>query len=207
MEALFGKSEPEKMKLLLNVIRQPESTSAMRTEALEGLEDYVEQIDNANDLDKMGGVELILRVCVNAAEGAERVAGVSVLAAVMRNNPQGQASVAARGGGAVLIARLRVEEDPRVLAKVVGALGALIQGQRNMLEMLHRSGALALMAAILRASDDARTAARIRVAHLVGVLLCDPVTHSTLEDVGLVGALLMYACGGGGDLGQLLDCK
>ena len=73
INAVLGESETSKMKSLLMVIGSVKSSDLQKVESLMHLEDYIENIDNANDLETLGGVKLIstlLRKYVRGLDGS-----------------------------------------------------------------------------------------------------------------------------------------
>jgi hypothetical protein len=186
MRAGLAKLEPEPL--------HQEGGEEAALDALEELEFHCEDLDNANDLVKIGGLATLLQVCDSA--GAEvKEAACGVLAAGMQNNPPFQQASVALGVPAALLRLLDASQPLPVRRKALYALSALLRaGGDATATILALDGT---MPALLRAAASADAKEQRRALFLLLVL----VREGTLPPAplaahaGLGPALLGAACG------------
>lgn len=140
LDVLLGQPTVAKMRACLGKVTEEafQQADAMEAalQALEELEFYVEDLDNANDLAKIGGVQAMLYLCSAArAEHELREAACGVLAACLQNNPK-FIKVASDLGVATTLFRLLEEEVGEEAAgargKALYALSALLRGSKEL---------------------------------------------------------------------------
>ena len=160
--------------------------------ALEELEYYAEDLDNANDLAKIGGVQALLG-CLNAAPPQPRLqeGACAVLAAGLQNNPKFQEAALALGVPAALLAPLRpdaADGDAAVRQKALYALSALARSSAaSAAAVLALPGAAGCVVA--QCADAADAKLRRRACFLLMSLLHDHA-HASPPGGGLAPAAL-----------------
>lgn len=144
MDMLLGEPIVAKMRSCLSKLPQragaepPEGVEAALA-AMEELEYYVEDIDNAVDMAKIGGLQLLVP-CV-AHEGADselREVACGVLAAALQNNPKVQSACVAQDVLGTLLPLLRSDEAEilPLQRKALLATSALVRSSAEALEQL-----------------------------------------------------------------------
>jgi len=130
--------------------------------ALEELEFYVEDMDNANDLAKIGGVQALLYCCSpERVEADLREATCGVLAACLQNNPTFQQAALSLGVPSVLL-RLLLEEQEEAEAalpvrrKALYALSAMLRSSSEIATPLLEEPGLVTMLVALSAHSDSK---------------------------------------------------
>lgn len=94
--------------------------------SLEFLQELVEPIDNANDLDTMGGLdEVLLRIDSKHAD--IRQAAYHVLGTASSNNDIVQNQIVSKNGVRQMVRRLKVENERDAIVKGLYALGAVVR--------------------------------------------------------------------------------
>ena len=197
IEAIFGESEVKKMKLLLNVIREARenSTAEQRVEALEGLEDFVENIDNANDFIKMGGMQTVLEQCLSSDSVEERIAATSLIAAIAKNNMFGANEIIKAGGFDLLMARLRKEKDWKASCRVLSGISAVVQLNLAALQAFDKCGGTSFLASMLR-SKETHEKVKERIVFMVSFLMKDKESIDILENSSLTSSLFLVILDG-----------
>lgn len=113
------------MRIFLDRLREGDEKKNLSPEervlCLQNLEELAEEVDNANDLDKLGGINYVVQNCCPSEYGPERAAAASILACVARNNPAGQAAVGRCGGLQWMVKELREERFGPAMLKVFSA--------------------------------------------------------------------------------------
>lgn len=141
-------SDVDRMKKLVEICKNPQSTPDEIKAALEQLQFYVEDLDNANDLNKIDGIEPVVSF-LEHPEDDVRYWATFIVATVAQNNPTGQLNLIKHGTIGKLIALLQREKDLGVLQKSVAALSAIISGNPTAEAFfLHRGGLEALAGAL-----------------------------------------------------------
>jgi len=145
MDMLLGEPIVAKMRACLGKLgdggQLPDGTDAA-LEALEELEYYVEDIDNAVDMAKIGGLQT-LKACLTGSPAAEdvevREAACSVMAAALQNNPKVQEAALALEMPSTLLQLLQEAEDDSTLPvrrKALLAVSALCRSSPAAVELL-----------------------------------------------------------------------
>lgn len=125
MRECLGQLEPEKLQ-------EPDALE-LAIGALEELEFHAEDLDAANDLAKIGGVQALLECCSPSRVPELREAACGVLAAGLQNNPPFQEAAVALDVPQTLLRLLhgQQEEELPVRRKALYALSALLRGSRE----------------------------------------------------------------------------
>mmetsp|Transcript_10896 Transcript_10896/g.36769 ORF Transcript_10896/g.36769 Transcript_10896/m.36769 type:complete len:342 (+) Transcript_10896:163-1188(+) len=148
MDALFGtkvKFLQKVVERLLSSVRRDEAGELV--EVLEELEGEITDIDNANDLDKVGGLQPVLEL-LSHREREVKTAALWVVGTAAQSNPVLQELLAGRHIMAKLLAPMEeagaakeVQElDPKLLAKSLYAVSTFVRGCRSCLEQFVEGG-------------------------------------------------------------------
>lgn len=138
MEA--GTVDPaDQMKALISVLQveRPNKQDAVekkyeaefvdnKVTSLEHLQEWVESIDWATDLHKLGGFETVIKLCSDP-EQRIRVRALEVFATVVQNNPQCQDWALELGGLKPLVESLEKAADELEQSKILLALASLVR--------------------------------------------------------------------------------
>eukprot|EP01139_Manchomonas_bermudensis_P005434 Amastigsp_a175099_193.p1 type:complete len:332 gc:universal Amastigsp_a175099_193:1016-21(-) len=151
VEALFP-LDSDKMREALRALEDAETSLADRETALDLLLFLVDAIDNAVDLPKLNGLEVLERVVRSSGVDSLRVGALWVLATSLQNNPETQAAFLARPSLLALV--LETLGDPgasrEVRLKAVGIVSALCTDAERVLALDKSVG---LLGALVRATD------------------------------------------------------
>lgn len=180
LDVLLGQPTVAKMRACLGkvteeALQQP-GALLPALDALEELEYYVEDLDNANDLAKIGGVQSLLGCC--SAEPPEpelRAAACGVLAAFLQNNPPFVKIAVELGVPAALLRLLddgeAGDEAVAARAKALYALSALLRSSKEAAAAVLASAAARRTLLAAAAAPHARV--RRRALFLLAALLRD----------------------------------
>eukprot|EP00245_Coleochaete_scutata_P006383 TRINITY_DN20810_c0_g1_i1.p1 TRINITY_DN20810_c0_g1~~TRINITY_DN20810_c0_g1_i1.p1 ORF type:complete len:442 (+),score=104.95 TRINITY_DN20810_c0_g1_i1:104-1429(+) len=152
MDALRMPSDMELMKIALAVLR---NTSALFEDRQRAFHEILE-LDNGDDLDKLGGLETVLEE-LQRPEEALRALAAWVLGQAAQNNPTVQMRLLDLGALPQLIERVRAEDaDGEESIKALYATAALVRDNRRAQEnFFGLSGGAALLTQLL--VDDSKT--------------------------------------------------
>lgn len=124
------------MMLLIGKLTSSNATPEELCDALESLEYYVEDVDNANglvnqlnfkayvhssDLNKINGIGPVISLLHNVSPGVRKNAAL-VIASVASNNPAGQAVMLQAGAVPALVEMINAETDASVIARGLTAI-------------------------------------------------------------------------------------
>eukprot|EP00164_Ancoracysta_twista_P002118 GFYU01002795.1.p1 GENE.GFYU01002795.1~~GFYU01002795.1.p1 ORF type:complete len:433 (+),score=110.10 GFYU01002795.1:41-1339(+) len=127
MADYFGVSKSvENMMALQGLIAHPESTHEEVVDALEMLNDYVDQVDLARDFDYTGGLDLILHLLSNS-DSEIRGGAAAVVATCTSNHEYIKNKVIQKGGLTQLINLLDPKEMLSIKEKAVGAIANILR--------------------------------------------------------------------------------
>lgn len=121
------KSDLEVMKDNIALLTNSSQSLQMKIDALTRLEDYVHQIDNARDLDRIHELETIVQF-LNATEDRLKEKAANVISAAAQNNKEVQNAVLKYNGLQYLLRMLYPYQTPLVRKKGIYALSALVRG-------------------------------------------------------------------------------
>eukprot|EP01105_Mastigella_eilhardi_P019317 TRINITY_DN4536_c0_g1_i2.p2 TRINITY_DN4536_c0_g1~~TRINITY_DN4536_c0_g1_i2.p2 ORF type:complete len:250 (+),score=80.99 TRINITY_DN4536_c0_g1_i2:332-1081(+) len=170
--------------------------------ALEQLVYFVEDVDNANDLPKINGVDPVVEQLKHRA-ALVRANAAWVLAAVAHNNPEAQNGLLQHGAAVPELLRLLNEEqDSSVMAKVLGAVSAIVANNRTGCERVVQAGAVPRLLSLATSTSQGSTAntqtrALMILKHLVGAL---PAAKGTACTEASLPALLPCLESASGDV-------
>lgn len=205
MDMILGEPIVAKMRACMEKMGAPALAEVGGAEvalsAFEELEYYVEDLDNANDFAKIGGLQVMVDCCSEEhSRAAElREAACGVLAACMQNNPKLQEAAVTLGIPDMLIGLLREGGPPAVRRKALTALSALLRAApataSTVLALPELKGTLVQLAA----TDDRKL--QRRALFLLQALLADGslAPGALMEASPEVPAALLSACCDGED--------
>ena len=150
----------------------PGADDAAQLDALEELRALVEPIDNANDLESLGGLAPVVARLGDAHAAAVRAAAAAVVGTAASNNLKFVSRLAAAhpGATAALLAVSQLPDDAAA-ARGLYALGAVVRGSREARGAFYAaSGLAALEQAVARRGAGAERV-RTRALHLLTDLM------------------------------------
>lgn len=121
----------KKMMALISTLHDKSATESAMVGALEELEFYVEDINNANDFSKLGGFEVIISLLRDKAPKV-RAAAAMIAALLTSNNPAGKVAFCSRNGVDALAAQLTAEDDCDAQRRLLSAWSALIDNSAEL---------------------------------------------------------------------------
>jgi len=128
---LGGDSDAVRMRRCVDQVLSASDEEDKQLDALEELEFYVETIDNALDLPKVGGFDMISSVLKDIRSADVAASALSVFAVCVQNNPRLQQQAADAGFVAHLLQLLQLKSMPQVQKKSATALSALVRGHSS----------------------------------------------------------------------------
>lgn len=167
MEKLKVPSDAELMKIAIDDLNNSSISLEDRLRALEELLILVEPIDNANDLDKLGGVAAVIRQLDNVEPDVRKLAAW-VLGTACQNNPVVQNQILDHGTLTKLLKMVRSDSVEEAI-KALYAVSAVIRDNLNAQEMFYaEAGDLMLKDVLSNSTFDIRL--RRKCIFLVGDL-------------------------------------
>mmetsp|Transcript_24497 Transcript_24497/g.57872 ORF Transcript_24497/g.57872 Transcript_24497/m.57872 type:complete len:322 (+) Transcript_24497:29-994(+) len=152
------REDAKMMREIVDDLKNPDRSAEQQEESLQDLLDYIVQIDNANDLHKIGGLQAVAGF-LESPEAGPVCAAADCVAAVVQNNPEGQEAVLSVGGLSKALALL-TNDDAAVRAKGVYVLSGLLRNCAPALREFEASDGLAALASTLSQNPSkARTKA------------------------------------------------
>lgn len=135
---LFLKKDIEILTKHVETLNSSSSSLAEKEHALDELEYYVHQIDNARDLHTIGGLALVIKL-MNSSEESLKTRACYVLGSAMQSNLQVQQAALDQGALPLLLRLLSKHESMAVRKKAMYALSSLIRlflmGQKEFLKL------------------------------------------------------------------------
>lgn len=159
--------------------------------ALEELADWVDDINNANDLKAIGGLTVLLHH-LHSAHAGIRWRACEVLGIMTQNNPKAQEQVLTSGAQPVLLRLLRSDDSTDVRVKALLAISSLVRHNEQALSAFiagdDGGGGLQLLKRLIAHPDD-RLA---RKALFLTSYLIDAHSHVALQalDDDLISAIV-----------------
>ncbi|TVU08780.1 hypothetical protein EJB05_42192 [Eragrostis curvula] len=152
MEKLKMPSDADLMKIAIADLNNSSISLEDRQRALQELLVLVEAIDNANDLDKLGGLLPLIQELSNANEEI-RITSAWVLGTASQNNALVQDQILGYGALARLV-KMGYSTSTEEAAKALYAISALIRNSVNGQEMFHSENGGAMLQHILVNNDS-----------------------------------------------------
>eukprot|EP00960_Hanusia_phi_P023869 704118-Hanusia_phi.AAC.1 len=157
MDALFGTKVKFLQKVvdkLLSSVRQGDAEELV--EVLEELEGEITDIDNANDLDKLGGLDPVLELLAHEKREV-KAAALWVVGTAAQSNPVLQELLAGKRVLAKLlapmeeaaVAKSRENLDAKLVAKSLYAISTFVRGCKSCLEQFVEGGGATSVSALL----------------------------------------------------------
>lgn len=135
---LFLKKDIEEISKHVQILNISSSSLVEKEHALDELEYYVHQIDNARDLDSIGGLSLVIKF-MNSSEESLRKRACYVLGSAAQSNLVVQQSALNQGALPLLLRLLSKREPMVVRKKAMYALSSLLRlflmGQKEFLKL------------------------------------------------------------------------
>ncbi|KAL1917912.1 uncharacterized protein VTP21DRAFT_3746 [Calcarisporiella thermophila] len=147
IDAVLGKDDPTRMREAADIIASPSSSFDARLAALEELQELVEQIDNACNLENMQLWPLVLKQ-LQAEEPEIRAMGAWCCGSALQNNPRAQKAFLKAGGLEALMPLLE-DESQEVKAKAVGCVSGSVRNCQEALREFEDRNGWALLAQLL----------------------------------------------------------
>jgi len=183
---LGGDSDAVRMRKCVNQVNDRSADEDKQLDALEELEFYVETIDNAIDLPKVGGFEMILGVMRDLPSADVVASALSVFGVCVQNNEVMQQQAADAGFVTELLRLLQLESMPQVQKKSATALSALLRAHGPSTQLfLDEGGVAVVMKVIVSAGKNAASPQQQLTQRLWFML-----TRLTIENVEIVRALV-----------------
>lgn len=152
---LGGDSDAVRMRRCVERVLAAVDDEEKQLDALEELEFYVETIDNAIDLPKVGGFDMIATVLSDIKSADVAAAALSVLAVCAQNNPGMQQQAADAGFVTKLIRLLQLDSRPQLRKKAATALSALVRGHTPSTQvLLDEDGVAVLVKVVEQCNSD-----------------------------------------------------
>ncbi|KAL3678597.1 hypothetical protein R1sor_021553 [Riccia sorocarpa] len=167
MEKLRMPSDADLMKVAIADLHNESLPAEARKRALEELVILVEPIDNANDLDKLGGLVVVIEE-LDREEVELRAAAAAVLAMASQNNRIVQAQLLSYG---VLPKLMKMARSPssEEAVKAFHAVSAITRNCPPGHEIFYRNGGVSLLTELL-SSENVDTRLRKKALFLVADL-------------------------------------
>lgn len=192
--------EVEQMKQCLEVLKtdeckdresegeEEEEAEDEREEALEMLSELCENLDNARDLMKLGGLDLCLSRCLCHSEAGIRWRAAQLIASSAQNMPEVQFYLLSQG--ALLTLLQLADNDPHstVRVKALYAVSCLVREQEaGLKDFLSHDGFSVLMRGMQSDSEKLRTKSAFL---LLNLLNSHPEHKDTVLSMGMVQQLV-----------------
>ena len=146
------RSEVEIMAQHVGILADESSSDDDRLHALNELEYYVHQIDNARDLNIIGGLVLVVR-CLNDSNVEIRRASAVVLGSAAQSNVRVQSECLAYQTLRLLLERLRVEADETTRKRVMFAVSSAVRQYQPAQEELLKLGGVDVLTRVLDSNE------------------------------------------------------
>eukprot|EP00112_Aurelia_sp_Birch-Aquarium-sp1_P017196 Seg397.9 transcript_id=Seg397.9/GoldUCD/mRNA.D3Y31 product="Nucleotide exchange factor SIL1" protein_id=Seg397.9/GoldUCD/D3Y31 len=123
---MHTKSDAQIMKIKVEILKAENATEKEVLTALDDLEYYVHQIDNAVDLDKIHGMEVVIKYLNNSNVELQEQAA-KVVGAAVQSNPKAQLAALEHGAMPFLLRIISYSSLERLRKTALFALSALIR--------------------------------------------------------------------------------
>ena len=197
MESLpsVAKQMKQCIKILLDTVEED------KISALEMLQDLVEDVDNANDLAKIGLGEVTQAMTYrledeNQTEKAAEVRWMAcwVISTLAQNNPFCQTTIASQGILGITIKLLQLSKHPKVNQRALGIVSAMARDCPEGLAYFneHKDTVVPLLVRLIEASEDSPVATKATVV-LRHLSSADEGLKTAATESRVVETLLKYA--------------
>ncbi|GBE86961.1 Hsp70 nucleotide exchange factor FES1 [Sparassis crispa] len=182
IDAILGKSDAQLMKDALTIAVDEKRDEDERVQALDDFEMLVEQIDNANNIEKMKMWDPLHGLLIaSSSPESVKMQTLWVIGTAVQNNPSAQISYLVLSPMPTLLAFLSPEvKSPQVRSKAVYALSGLLKLNAPAVRQLEEAGGWEILKAALEDSD---ITVRRKTAFLVNSLLVpmDPIIRPSQQ--------------------------
>ncbi|XP_072530605.1 hsp70-binding protein 1 isoform X2 [Salminus brasiliensis] len=159
-----------------------------REAALELLSDLCENLDNARDLMKMGGLDVCVSQCLCHSEAGVRWRAAQLIASCAQNMPEVQEYLLQQGALKTLLQLTDHDAHPTVRVKALYAVSCLVREQEaGLREFLSHDGFSVLMRGMQAESEKLRTKSAFL---LLNLLTSHPEHKDTVLCMGMVQQLV-----------------
>ncbi|KAI4879011.1 hypothetical protein NFI96_028579 [Prochilodus magdalenae] len=159
-----------------------------REAALELLSDLCENLDNARDLMKMGGLDVCVSRCLCHSEAGIRWRAAQLIASCSQNMPEVQEYLLQQGALRTLLRLTDHDPHPTVRVKALYAVSCLVREQEaGLQEFLSHDGFSVLMRGMQSDSEKLRTKSAFL---LLNLLTSHPKHKDTVLCMGMVQQLV-----------------
>ncbi|XP_030649734.1 hsp70-binding protein 1 isoform X2 [Chanos chanos] len=186
--------EVEQMKECLAVLMKDRESEEEEDEedgkeaALELLSDLCENLDNARDLMKLGGLELCVSRCLCHPEAGMRWRAAQLIASCAQNMPEVQCHLLNQGALHTLLQLTDNDTHSTVRVKALYAVSCLVREQEvGLRDFLSKDGFSVLMRAIQSDCEKLQTKAAFL---LLNLLTSHPEHKDTVLSMGMVEQLV-----------------
>ncbi|EJD05711.1 nucleotide exchange factors-like protein [Fomitiporia mediterranea MF3/22] len=179
IDAILGRPDSVLMKEALDVATKEESGEDARLQALDDFEMLIEQIDNANNIEKMSMWPTLRDLLSSdASSDAIRAAVLWIIGTAVQNNPSAQNAYLSLSDSplSVILSRLAPNESSsQTRSKAVYALSGLLKHNARGVKLMEESGGWKILKAAL---EDPDITVRRKAVFLLSSLLL-PSAHSS----------------------------
>lgn len=161
------KSDVERMKDFIKVYQDPTSSTDDKYEALDGLQELAENLDNANDLHKINGLIPVVEALDNEDPEIQMRAGW-ILASLVTNNETMQKLFAELNVMDKVISLLKRTDDAAVRSKLISTVSGFVKNFPAGLDLFKQHDGFASLERVLETNE---TASKRKVLFLLGQLL------------------------------------
>lgn len=145
------KSDVEIMKDITKQLMLRNVSIERTSNALDHLEDYVHQVDNGRDLEKIGGLKIIVQLLNRDSEIIQEKAA-NVIGAAAQSNKEVQDAIFNHGGLNYLINMFDLTKQTLTQKKGLYAVSAVIRGNHNVQSEFVKVGGLKAILRIIKQS-------------------------------------------------------
>ncbi|XP_071477959.1 nucleotide exchange factor SIL1-like [Diadema antillarum] len=161
-------------EIMTNLITEYKETTSTERRAviLQDLEYYVHQVDNAVDLERLGGWEILMAALNNTSEALQTEAA-HVIGSAVQSNPKAQVAAIDHGAMQLLLHLLRTTPSPATQKRALFGLSSLLRffpyAQKKFLDL----GGLNLLSGLVQEDTPGRTPLQIKSVTLLHDLLIE----------------------------------
>lgn len=160
-------NDAQKMKKLLEIVKKEESSREQKVAALEELQFYVEDLDNANDFVTIGGLPIVAQLLEDPNEAIQFWA-LWILGTLVQNNPKVQQHASQQAVMDSTLRLLKNETSHSVKEKALFALtGLMKEAPHEQQKFLDQNG-LHVLSSFL---SHPNPSTRMKTAHLLNQLV------------------------------------
>ncbi|KAJ7730250.1 armadillo-type protein [Mycena maculata] len=175
IDMILGKSDAELMKECMAVAVDESQSESARVDTLDRFEELIEQIDNANNIEKLK-MWSPLHSLIQTATPDIKVQALWVIGTALQNNPAAQDAYLAYDPLPVLISFLAPPATAEARAKAIYALSGLLKHNAPAVARFSEIGGWDALRNALQNPDDPKLNVRRKVLFLLNTLLIPSTT-------------------------------